>query len=193
MDDYRRLWLSGVYQRYARDVHNVICFRLRQYGLDDAADDLLQEVFMTAMDKSESLFTHPDIRRWLFATASNKAMNYGCKKANERRRTAGNIEPEDMEQIPDPSAEIALERILDEEIDCEDVIRRVKGSLTEPEKQLYAKAYEARESSTELSMAYGISEAAMRMRLSRLRKRVLFVIKNILQYMLQSFISQILK
>lgn len=192
MEDLRRMWLSGVYQRYAKDVFNVICFRLRQYGLDDAADDLLQEVFLTAMDKCGSLVSHPDIRRWLFATASNKAMNYGCKRANEKRRTVWTVEPDDTEQIPDPSAEIALERILDEEIDCEDVIRRVKDSLTKPEQLLYAQAYEANESPAELSMAYGISEAAMRMRISRLRKRILVVVKNILQYMLQGFIRQII-
>ena len=192
MEDLRWLWLSGVYQRYAKDVFNVISFRLRQYGLDDAADDLLQEVFLTAMDKCGSLVSHPDIRRWLFATASYKAMNYSCKKANEKRRTAWTYEPDEMEQIPDPSAEFALERILDEEIDCDDVIRRVKGSLSETEQLLYAQAYEANESPAELSRVYGISETAVRMRISRLKKRILAVVKNILQYMLQGFLRQIL-
>jgi RNA polymerase sigma-70 factor (ECF subfamily) len=192
IEDFRRLWLSGIYQRYANDVYNVIRFRLRLFGLGDAADDLVQEVFLTAMEKCESLFPHPDIRRWLFATASYKARNYARKRIKEKRRAAQDLKLAGEERIPDPSAEIALEKILDEEIDLEDMIRRVKDGLTEPDRRLYALAYEGKASPASLSEVYGISEAAMRMRISRLRKRVLFAVKNILYCLLQCILTHIL-
>lgn len=192
MQDFRRFWLSGIYQRYASDVYNVIRFRLRLFGLDDAADDLVQEVFLTAMEKGDSLFSHPDIRRWLFATASYKARNYGRKRVKEKRRAARDFQIAGQERLPDPSAEIALDRVLEEQIDLDDVIRRVKDGLTEPDRQLYAKAYEGKASPAELSAVYGISEAAVRMRISRLRKRILFAVKNVLNCLLQCVLIHIL-
>jgi RNA polymerase sigma-70 factor (ECF subfamily) len=192
MEDFRRFWLSGIYQRYANDVYNVIRFRLRFFGLDEAADDLVQEVFLTAMEKCDSLFSHPDIQRWLFATASYKARNYGRKRLKEKRRAARDSKNAGQERLPDPSAEIALDQILEEEIDVEDVIRRVKDGLTEPDRRLYAEAYEGKASPAELSETYGISEAAVRMRISRLRKRILFAVKNVLNCLLQSILIHIL-
>ena len=192
MEDFRRYWLSGIYQRYAGDVYNVIRFRLRLFGLDEAADDLVQEVFLTAMEKADSLFSHPDIRRWLFATASYKARNYGRKKIREKRRTVRDFKDPAQEHLPDRSAEIALDRVFEEEIDLDDVIRRVKDGLTEPDRQLYKKAYEGKASPAELSAVYGISEAAMRMRISRLRKRILFAIKNVLNCLLHCILHHIL-
>ena len=191
--DFRRLWLSGIYQRYAKDVYHMIRFRLRSYGLADAADDLLQEVFLTAMEKSASLVSHPDVQRWLFTTANNKVMNYGSKKATERRRTAGYFEPCEVEQIPDQSAENILNKIVDEEINVEFMIQQVMDGLTETDRRLYAQAYESKVSPVELSEVYGISEAAMRMRISRLRKRVLFAVKSFLYGLLQTILTQIIK
>ena len=191
IEDFSRLWLSAIYQRYANDVYNVIRFHLRAYGLADAADDLLQDVFLTAIDKCSSLVSHPDIRRWLFATANNKIMNYTCRKANERRRTV--VEPCGMEQIPDLFAESVLNKIVEEEINIEDMIRRVKDGLSESDRQLYAQAYEGKASPAELSEAYGISEVAVRMRISRLRKRVLSAVKSLLYGLLQSIFTQIIK
>ena len=193
IEDFRRLWLSAIYQRYANDVFNVIRFRLRPYGLADAADDILQDVFLTAMDKCESLFSHPDIRRWLFATANNKVMSYQSKKATEKRRIVGTTEACDVEQIPDPSAESVLNKLMEDEINIEDMIRQVKDILSEPDRRLYTEAYEGKASPTELSEAYGISEAAVRMRISRLRKRVQFAVKNFLYSLLQSIITRIIK
>jgi RNA polymerase sigma-70 factor (ECF subfamily) len=193
IEDFRRLWLSAVYQRYAKDVYNVIRFRLRSYGLVDAADDLLQEVFLTALEKCEGLVSHPDIRRWLFLTASNKIMNHVGKKFTERRRVVKNAEPCAVEQIPDLSAESILNKIAEEEIDIDDMIRRVKDGLSEPDRQLYAQAYEGKASPAELSEVYGISEVAVRMRISRLRKRVLFAVKSFLYGLLQSTLGQIIK
>ena len=191
-DDFRRLWLSNIYQQYAEDVFNVIRFRLRPLGLGDAADDLLQEVFLTAIDKFDSLISHPDIRRWLFATANFKAKNYMRKMASERRRILWDIDATGFGQKPDPSAENALARILEEQIDCTDVLRRIKESISDADKILYEQSYEKEVPPAELSSLYGITEAAVRMRISRMRKRILFVVKNLLYNALQFVLTHIL-
>lgn len=191
-EDFRRLWLSDIYQQYAEDVYNVIRFRLRPFGLGDAADDLLQEVFLTAMDKCGSLISHPDIRRWLFATANFKAKNFIRKMASERRRVLWDIEATGFGQEPDLSAENALAQIFEEQIDCTDVLRRIKESMTSADKLLYKQTYEEKVPPEELSCTYGITEAAVRMRISRMRKRILFSIKNLLCITLFYIIAHIL-
>jgi RNA polymerase sigma-70 factor (ECF subfamily) len=186
------MWLNSVYQRYADDVYNVIRFRLSPSGLALDADDLLQDVFLTAMDKRNELISHPDIRRWLFATANFKSKNYMRKRASERRHILWDTNADCRLEMPDPSAESALDRILDERLDCADIIWRVKEEMSEAERLLYERAYEDKASPAELSAAYGISEAAMRMRMVRLRRRVMAGIKNVLYNMLLSLFTHIL-
>ena len=190
--DPGRGWLRDIYLRYADDVYNVIRFRLRAYNLSCDADDLLQDVFLTAYEKRRALASSPDIRRWLFATANFKCKNYTRKMAAERRRILRDTDARRISERADPSAERALEIVFDETIDCGEVLGRVMDGMTEAERQLYRQAYMDRVSPEDLSSVYGISEAAMRMRVSRLRKRIVTGLKKVLYSTLLSILAHIL-
>ena len=191
-DDPRRSWLTSIYQHYSDDVFNIIRWRLRSYGLASAADDLLQDVFITAFDKYEKLISHPDIRRWLFTTANFKCKNFIRRQATERRRILRDADGDQIACIPDLSSENALDQILEEDLDCAGIVMQFKADMTEADKLLYVQAYEEKMPSTVLSTVYGISEAAMRMRISRLRKKVLLQVKNFLYTTLQCILAHII-
>ncbi len=191
--DFRRKWLSSVYEAYADDVFNVIRFRLRPVGLGWAAADVLQDVFLTAFAKYERLNMHPDIRRWLFATANFKCKNLIRKHAAEGRRIVWDADAIYLNAVPDPSAERAFVEVLNGQLDCEELIRRVKAEMSEGDAVLYAQAYEERVHPAQLSKAYGISEAAMRMRISRMRQRILCIVKNLMCMVLLFLLTDILK
>lgn len=190
-DSPQRVWLADLYQLFSDDVHNVIRFRLRPVKLVSMADDILQDVFLTAYDKYDSLTNHPDIRRWLFSTANFKCKNLIRKQAAERKRILwddGAYRPDP----PDPSAEHALVRVLEEPVDYKAVVQRMKECMTNLDLQLYGQVYEDKVPIPKLASLHGISEAAMKMRISRLRRRMLFSIKNILYNMLQALFRYIL-
>jgi RNA polymerase sigma-70 factor (ECF subfamily) len=191
-DDPRRSWLTSIYQHYSDDVFNIIRWRLRSFGMAPAADDLLQDVFLTAYDKYEKLASHPDIRRWLFTTANFKCRNFIRRQTTERRRILWDADGEKVACIPDLSSENALAQVLEEDFDCSGIVGQIKADMTEVDKLLYVQAYEEKMPSAALSTVYGISETAMRMRISRLRKKVLSQVKNYLYTTLQCILAHII-
>lgn len=192
--DLQRKWLSSIYEAYADDVFNVIRFRLRPVGLHSATDDVLQDVYLTAFGKYEGLCNHPDIRRWLFATANFKCKNLIRKHATESRSILWASDAIYQNQSPDPSAERAFAEVLNgHHVDFEGLIRRMKAEMSEGDALLYAQAYEEKIHPARLSAAYGISEAAIRMRISRMRKRILCIVKKLTCVLLSFLLTDIFK
>src|SRR6266571_974732 len=61
-----------LYVRYARMVHGILLARVPPGD----AEDLVQEVFLSAMKQLRGLRTAASFRGWLGAIARNKAMDY---------------------------------------------------------------------------------------------------------------------
>ena len=61
-----------LYVRYARMVHGILLARVPPHD----ADDLVQDVFMSAMRQLRGLRTAAAFRGWLAAIARNRAMDY---------------------------------------------------------------------------------------------------------------------
>src|SRR5512142_1025419 len=70
-----------LYVRYARMVHAILLARVPAGD----AEDLVQDVFMSAMRQLRGLRTSAAFRGWLGAIARNRAMDYF---RDARRRTA---------------------------------------------------------------------------------------------------------
>jgi DNA-directed RNA polymerase specialized sigma24 family protein len=112
--------------------------------------------------------------------------------ASVRRRILWDTDASRVSERADPSAERALEDVLDGDVDCGEVLRRVMAEMTDAERQLYREAYLDRVPPEDLSGEYGISEAAIRMRISRLRKRIVTGLKKVLYTTLLSILTHIL-
>lgn len=67
-----RAAFGELYVRYARLVHGILLARVPP----EAADDLVQDVFLSAMRQLRGLRTVAAFRGWLAAIARNRAMDY---------------------------------------------------------------------------------------------------------------------
>jgi RNA polymerase sigma-70 factor (ECF subfamily) len=113
-----------LYERYARVVHGVLLARVPRAD----AEDLVQEVFMSAMNKLHLLTQPASFPGWLAAIARNRAVDF--HRANRR-------ETELDERIPDRTREepewiLNLIRTLPEAYRETLILRLVEG-MTGPE------------------------------------------------------------
>ena len=115
-----------LYQRYARMVHAILLARVPPAD----AEDLVQEVFLSAMRQLRGLRDAGGFRGWLGAIARNKAMDH--------HRAARNLAP--LEDAPpqraaaDSDCFLVLERIRSlPEAYRETLIMRLVEGMTGPE------------------------------------------------------------
>src|SRR5262252_8287235 len=77
-----------LYVRYARMVHGILLARVPPSD----AEDLVQDVFVSAMKQLRGLRTAAAFRGWLAAIARNRAMDY-FRAARREEPLAGRAEP----------------------------------------------------------------------------------------------------
>ena len=77
-----------LYVRYARMVHGILLARVPPAD----AEDLVQDVFISAMKRIRELRTAAAFRGWLAAIARNRAMDY-FRAARREKPLAANAEP----------------------------------------------------------------------------------------------------
>ncbi len=106
-----------LYKLYAMEIFKYI----RAYFLFDsfAAEDILQEVFLTAYLKISSLKDINKVRAWLYRVASSKCLNYIKKKKTERKymeEVGKNINIFNNKSVEDRVIEKDVFHIVDNEI-----------------------------------------------------------------------------
>lgn len=125
----------------------------RLTGSVEAAEDLIQEVFLLATIRYTKLREHPSPRAWLSVTLYHLAGNYW--------RLAENIR------------EVPLESVL--ALPAGELITPLSESLpqglTEEERQILIWRFEARLDYQDISSLLGVPEGACRMRVSRAVKK----------------------
>ena len=142
-----------VYGRFARPVYTL---GLRLLGSAEAAEELTQDVFLTAWRKAGRFdATRGRLSTWLMAIAHNLAVD-------RLRRDAGVGRPRVvlMEEPPDRVAEEDVGPILDR-----DVALRAMASLSEAERTLLCLAYLRGMTAREIAQADGIPLGTVKTRL----------------------------
>ena len=130
----------------------------------DAAEDILQEVWLRLSETSRNGVTIDDLARWCRGTARNLVLHYW------RQKRSGCV-------IPDSSMLDLVERAFDEQAGAQGVWMTRKNALLEclrvlPEKsrRLMAQVYESGMPLSDVARQTGQSYGAVLMLLSRVRK-----------------------
>lgn len=162
-------WLSELYERdYA------LLYRVGRIFLgSDAAregliEDQIQETFVRAWQKRAAVKSHPNPDGWLVECFRKCLLNACRKQAREWKRAACSLDAHPAPQFADTASlspdEYAKTR---EQID---LLRRLLG---EEDAQLFLRYCVYGERAAAIARDYGISETAVRMRVSRLKKKLL--------------------
>lgn len=132
----------------------------RKQANKDCVEDVIQETFLEAYSKVEFLMGHPNQMGWLYVTAKNKAM-----KLRANRKEICCLDSGMIDVIEDDNAG-AVEY---KEIELAEVIKKFVG---ENEYEMFCDYYANDYTYTEIAEKYGISENSVRMRMSRLKKKL---------------------
>ena len=152
-----------LYERYANRVYWYALPRTRSAAL---ADDVVSETFLTALERLE--YFNPErgtFAAWIFTIARNKIIDHQRyhRRAWRFVSRAGQRAELDAEQE-------ALELLLrDEQIAG---VQRAFVKLSAADQEIIGLRYSAGLSSQEMSEVLGISDAAVRKRLSRATQRI---------------------
>lgn len=132
----------------------------RRQADKDFVEDVVQETFLAAYRKAEILMDHPNQLGWLYITARNKMLKLNSKKKDLRFLEEGDI--------------AYIERLKTEEeqygeIELEEAI---KATVGEEQYQMLRDYYLNGYSSGEMAEKYGMESGNVRMRMSRLKKKL---------------------
>lgn len=134
---------------YGREYDTLCRAAYRTLGDWDAAQDLVQDTFLLALLRQDTLAAHPAPGAWLTQTLRNLIQN-------ERRRLVshGALSLDDAGPLPAAEAETGLRDVL-------------PAGLTAQERELLTLRFEAQLSYRELGERLGVSEGACRVKLFR--------------------------
>ena len=124
---------------------------------DASADDLVQETWLAALQRSSSDAPEPGWQRWLYGVARNVARE--GRRADGRRRRRERVASRDEALAPDPTP---LERL--------EGFQRLTGELAElpdPYRSTLLRRYFEAASYAEIARLDGVSEATVRSRHAR--------------------------
>jgi len=121
-----RAAFGELYERYARMVHAILLARVPP----SVAEDLVQDVFLSALRQLRGLRDSEGFRGWLGAIARNKAMDH-----HRAARKQAPLEDAPVQHAPaNPDAFLILERIRSlPEAYRETLIMRLVEGMTGPE------------------------------------------------------------
>jgi RNA polymerase sigma-70 factor, ECF subfamily len=126
----------------------------RMTGDSATADDLLQKAFFRLLRVNPKVESDEHMRRWLYKTATNLAMDHfrDAKKRRERMPDASLVAPRDFDLRHD--------------------IKRIFGELNPRERALLWLAHVEQSDHTEIGEALGVKSKSVRVLLFRARKKL---------------------
>ena len=146
--------IGEAYRTYLEDVYTYV---FRRVGNKAVAEDIVHDVFLTALNRIEVFQDHPQQKGWLMVTARNKL--------KELRKKMENNPVESLEEVQDVGAVENDYEMIEFELIMHKVIAEEEWELI---KDFYLRGITIRE----LAEKYGITENAMTVRLHRLRKKI---------------------
>jgi len=147
-------------QFYSENYGRMVKVAYRATGDMGLAEDLTQDAFVLAVADQDRLWTHPNPVGWLM-----KALRFMI--LNDRRR---------MYHTELPLNEEACRLASWEENKLWEIMPR---TLTQEEQKLFTMCYEERASNREIADRLGISQAACRTRMKRLREKLAKLLDDI--------------
>ena len=108
MKHTHRDWVRSLYDQYAPDLYRLARHRLKD---PDLAHDLVQEVFLTLVDKADQVRDHPKPIAWLLKTMEYKLLQEFDRQEKKRNREAPDTELTWLANSYDPRAH-SLDEIL---------------------------------------------------------------------------------
>lgn len=158
-------------ENYAR-IYNYI---LAKTGKKEAAEDITQDVFLIALRKGGSFLHHEKPTAFLYTTAKNLILEY-YKKTRETPTEPNLLEAADTPSFPknaferDAFEELCLLRSAS--VNEEDYRKWILRKLKPKERDLYWKYYIDKTPMKIIAREFRMSEAALRMKYMRIRKKV---------------------
>lgn len=168
----RAAQLDGIVERY---YSRILVYCRARIGDAHDAEDLAQEVFLALSERYREV-EHARVGGWLYAVAYNKIVDYYRISGHARERIlpfdeAGHIAlPEPGESFTDEDEQACFAKLL--------------ARLTDDERRLFEAVYTRKTRYAELAAEYGISEAALRKRVSRLGRKLRKFIRMTLNLLL---------
>ena len=143
------------------------------------AEDCLQEVFLTAVQKFDTIKSENTSRitGWLFLTARNIVSRFNRKYLNDKRLWDVDFDIETL--IATDFSTQLIEDILYDEIDLPHFIELVTSTLSENEKELFVLKHQGK-TAKEISEILNISAKAVKSKYSRIRQKLREQYKKVL-------------
>ena len=125
----------------------------------ELAEDIVQETFLEAYRKADILIDHPNVMGWLYTTVKNKMMKMGSKREEHCLLDEAFNYRGFAEGKGDGYKEIEL-------------AETIKSAVSEEEYEMLCDYYVNGYSSDEVAEKYGIDKGVIRMRISRMKKKL---------------------
>ncbi len=154
------------FERIIRDYHNIIFKICKAYSSSEYFDDLYQEMLI-AIWKSLKNFNHNSkISTWVYKVVLNTALSYRKK---ENKKTINKVELQEADGN------------INEETSNNDKIELLYAALKKlrPEERLIILLHIEEKSNSEIAEIIGITNGNVRVRLSRIKKKLSEIIKQI--------------
>ena len=163
------VWLSDLYQRNYALLYRIGRVFLGSFANQETLiEDQIQETFIRAWQKYSLLQKHPNPDGWLVECFRKCLMN-ACRKQNrEWQRTAFSV---DMENTPPVADTKGLSP--DDYVRTREQLELLKKLLGEKDADLFIRYCVLGEKAAPSAADLGMSEQALRMRISRLKKKLL--------------------
>ena len=162
-------WLSKMYEQdYALLYRVGRVFLGNNPARESLIEDQIQEAFVRAWQKRAALTKHPNPDGWLVECFRKCLMNACRKQSREWIRTAFSVDEETSPEIIDQNR-------LDPDTyaGTKEQLALLKKLLGEKDADVFLRYCVYGEKAAPIAKELGVSEQALRMRVSRLKKRIL--------------------
>lgn len=162
----REEFIRGLYEQYFGLVYKYCLSKLRHD--EDAADETAHAVFDSAAESWEKLREHPNILGWLMLTAKNLIRRRWRDGGRDKLRS---IPLELIVSVPDPRDPFDSVELSDKDI--AGITEQVLSGLSPAEREIYELFYRSNLPYPDIAEKLGISEAAVRARLARVKAKLM--------------------
>ena len=135
--------------------------------VDDDITGCVQDTFLTAWDKIDTLHSHPNITGWLIVTAQNVVSKFNAKYLNRQKLTDDSIDMEDIVQENDFTQELIDDMEYQKYIES-GIVEKFISQLSESERQLYELKYKQKLKNEDIAKILKITSNAVASRSKRL-------------------------
>ena len=156
-------------EKYQSQIH---ALAWRKIGDFHIAEDITQEVCLTAYQKLATLTHRARFAKWLYVIANNLCVTWLRKQASQpQQQSLTSTDPEELAELCYSEYIAQQQKETGKESDRA-LIQKLLGKLREADRTVIRLYYLAEMTYEEISKFLGVSQNAIKSRLSRARKRL---------------------